>query len=95
MRYGAYIVTVPGTIQATHTHNTENKMQVYVKYPSSHHRSVVAPGWSPWGDQSIDTSESGADERIRLISNLAKSMGCQVRIAPAGAKFADKKGGGQ
>ena len=62
-------------------------MQVFVKYPAGHHRAIVAPGWTAWGDREVDCTRAGGDREIQRMADAARRQGCKVRIARAGARF--------
>ena len=57
-------------------------VSVFVQYPTTSHRSKVAPGFSPWGGQVIRATDQRS---IDLASNAARLQGCQVRIMSVAA----------
>lgn len=53
---------------------------VMVKYPPGHYRHAVEPDWHIWGESVFEVDDPNLDDKVSLISRLARRLGCQVRI---------------
>tara|TARA_R110000796_G_C14345013_1_gene410843 strand:+ start:168 stop:392 length:225 start_codon:yes stop_codon:yes gene_type:complete len=70
--------------------NRSGFVAVFVKYPATSHRAQLAPGFTPWGNVAISTSDPDCDRKVAQASNTARARGCEVRI-----KQVDPTNGGQ